>query len=91
MYERYIAISIRNNGPDGTNSAIGNYNLGYFYYRLVLEQATFNDHKTQLLLVKSHYEGALRIRSKTYGPTYPETVVAASNLAEVTSLLSGFL
>jgi hypothetical protein len=44
--------------------------------------------QTQLLLAKLHYEEALRFRSKIYGPTHPESDAIASNLADVTSVLS---
>jgi hypothetical protein len=32
LYERFLAISIRNNGPDGHNTAVGSYSLGIFHY-----------------------------------------------------------
>jgi hypothetical protein len=40
MYERFLAISIRNSGPNGSNTAIGNYYLGLFHYHLSRKQAT---------------------------------------------------
>jgi hypothetical protein len=61
IYERFLAISIRNEGPDGSNAAIGNKNLGLFYYHLAREQATVDLKQTQLLLAKSHLKEALRI------------------------------
>jgi hypothetical protein len=86
LFERFLAISIRNEGP--ANTAAANSNLGLFYYQLSHEQATLNVQQAQLLLAKSHHEEAYRIRSKIYGPTHPETVFTASNLADVTSVLS---
>jgi tetratricopeptide (TPR) repeat protein len=91
MYEHDLAISTRNQGPDGSNTAVANYNLGLFHRQLLHEQATFELKLTQLLLAKSHFKEALRIRSKIHGPTHPETVFAASNLADVTSVLSRIL
>jgi hypothetical protein len=88
LLERYLAISTRNQGPDGSQTAVANYNLGLFHYQLALEQATDDLKQTQLLLAKSHHEETLRIRSKIYGPTHPETVATASRLASVTSVLS---
>jgi hypothetical protein len=88
MYEHFLAISIRNSGPDGLSAAIGNYNLGLFYCLLAREQATVNVQQTQLLLSKLHYEETHRIHLKILGPTHPETVDSASHLTAVTSLLS---
>jgi hypothetical protein len=88
LYERYLAISIRNYGPDGSNTAAGNYNLGRYYYQLAGKQATGDLKQTQLLLAKVYYEESHRIRSKIYGHTNPETVDAASRLAAVSSELS---
>jgi hypothetical protein len=32
LYERSLAITIRNQGPDGLHTAIGNFNIGAFYH-----------------------------------------------------------
>jgi hypothetical protein len=37
LYERFLAISIRNTGPDGQSTAIGNCSLGIFHYQLALK------------------------------------------------------
>jgi hypothetical protein len=34
LYERYLAICRRNEGPDGINTAIGNYQLGNFHLKV---------------------------------------------------------
>jgi tetratricopeptide (TPR) repeat protein len=88
LFEHFLAISTQNQGPDGENTAVANYNLGLIHGQLVHEQATFESKLTQLLLAQSHFEEALRIRSKIHGPTHPDTVAAASKFADVTSLLS---
>jgi tetratricopeptide (TPR) repeat protein len=88
LYDRFLAISILINGPDGPNTAIVNESLGMFHHELAHKQATLNVQQAQLLLAKSHFEEALRIRSKMYGPTHPETVVTASRLATVSGMLS---
>jgi hypothetical protein len=38
LYERCLAISIRNQGPDGSNTAIANHNLGLFYSSLAVRE-----------------------------------------------------
>jgi hypothetical protein len=88
LYERLLAIFIRNNGPDGQNSAIGNYSLGLFHYQLALKQNTVTLQQTQLLLAKSNIEEALRIYSKLHGPNHQVTINAASQLALISSELS---
>jgi tetratricopeptide (TPR) repeat protein len=88
LYERFLAIFIRNEGPDAQNSANGNFSLGIFHYQLSCEQAIVDSQQTQLLLAKSYFEEAIRIYSKIYGPTHLETVEAVSILADILRELS---
>jgi hypothetical protein len=37
FHERTLAIAIRNEGPNGSNTAAANYNLGLFYCHLSCE------------------------------------------------------
>ena len=60
LFERSLAISIRNEGPDGLNAAVGNCNIGRFYHRLGNIQPTVDSQRTQLLLAKSHFVEAQR-------------------------------
>jgi hypothetical protein len=60
LQERSLASAIRSNGPDGQNTAAGNYNLGDFYHKLAEKQPTVNAKRTQLLLSKRHNEFARR-------------------------------
>jgi hypothetical protein len=87
LFERFLAISIRDSGPDGRNTAIGNYNLYKFYRRLADEQLTVDSWRTHILLAKSYIVTALQIYTKIYGPTHPDTLNAASILAAVSSVL----
>jgi tetratricopeptide (TPR) repeat protein len=80
IYEHSLVLSIRNDGPDGLNTAIGNKNLGNFYYKLAKRQPTVDATRTQLLLSKSYHEEAQRIYLKIYGPTHPSTVNTSSLL-----------
>jgi hypothetical protein len=88
LYERYLTISIRNEGPDGLNTATGNFNIGGFYYHLANKQPTVDSKQKQLLLAKFHFAEALRIRSKVHGPTHPSSVHVSSWLTTVLSELS---
>ncbi len=89
LFERFLAISILTWGPDGSNTASGNLNLGDFYCRLAKVQTTVNLEQKQQLLAKAYFEESHRIKSKIYGPTHPDTIDIASQLARVSSKLSG--
>jgi hypothetical protein len=88
LHERCLAISIRNEGLDGSNTASGNFNLGLYYCQLAGVQTTVDLKQKQLLLGKAYYEESYRISLKIYGSTHTETVAAASQLADVSSELS---
>lgn len=68
LYKRALAVPLRNQGPNGSNTMVGNMNLGSFYFGLAGMQLTIKSKKEQLNLSKSHYEEALRICQKIYGP-----------------------
>jgi hypothetical protein len=70
LYERSLALSIRNDGPDGLNTAIVNNKFGQFYIQLAEKEPTVDAERTQLLLSKSYHEEALRILLKDIRP-YP--------------------
>jgi hypothetical protein len=80
LYECSLALSLRHEGPNGLNVAITNFNMGKFHRQLASMQSTVDAKQTQLLLAKSHFVEALRIQSKVYGPTHPNTVQTASEL-----------
>jgi tetratricopeptide (TPR) repeat protein len=88
LYERSLAISIRNAGPDGENVANKNYNIGSFYEKLATKQSTVDAVRTHLTIAKSHFVEAQRIYSKIYGPTHPNTVDVSSLLTVITRTLS---
>jgi hypothetical protein len=88
LHERSLALTIRHFGPDGINAAIGNNNLGDFYYKLAREQLTVDAKRTQLLLSRSYHEEAQRIYSKIYGPTHSDTVGTSSRLTTLLRELS---
>jgi hypothetical protein len=88
LYERSLAISIRNEGPDGLNVATENYNIGEFYEKLARKQSTVDATQTYLILAKSHFIEAQRIYSKIYGPTHQYAINASSRLNVVIRILS---
>jgi hypothetical protein len=88
LHERCLAIYMRDKGPDGPDTATGNYNLGLFYRQLAGVQTTVVLEQKQLLLAKAYFEESHRNPTEIYGSTHTETVDAASKLATVLSRLS---
>jgi tetratricopeptide (TPR) repeat protein len=88
MYEYFLAICTRSQGPDGSHTATGNYNLGRFHHMVAHEETTVDLKQSQLLLAKSYCEESHRIYLKIYGPTHQNTVNATSQLAFISSELS---
>jgi hypothetical protein len=88
VLERALAIYIRNEGPDGANTATATVNIGQFYHGLAIKQSTVGTKRTQLLLAKSCFEEATRIETKIHSPTHPNRVGVASLLSDVLRELS---
>jgi len=84
LYERSLAICVRNEGPDGVNTAGSNVDIGELHYQLAMKSSTAHTKRTQLLLAKSYLEKAEQILTKAHGPNHP-------NRVEVSSLLSAVL
>jgi hypothetical protein len=53
LLERSLAISVRNQGPDGANTAALNVDTGQFYCKIAMTSSTGHTKRTQLLLAKS--------------------------------------
>jgi hypothetical protein len=88
LFKRFLAISSLNFGPDGSNTAASNSNLGSYNCQIAKIQTTVDLRQKQLLLAKAYFEESHRICFKIYGPTHTETVDAASQLTDVSSELS---
>jgi tetratricopeptide (TPR) repeat protein len=88
LFERSLAICIRNEGPDGVNTAMMSVNIGLYYYQLAERQPTLDAMKNVLLMSKSHIEEGFRIQTKIHGPTHPDTVKAAFLLSNIRTMLS---
>jgi hypothetical protein len=89
LYERSLAISIRNEGPYGVITATGNIPISRFhYYRLAMTPCTISTKRTQLLLAKSYLEEGIRIATKIHDPTHPNRVSAASLFSDILNELS---
>jgi tetratricopeptide (TPR) repeat protein len=89
LFERYLAFSIRNHGPDGKHTAVANSNLGSLCFQLVQKENTVDLIRMQLILAKTYYVEALRIYSKIDGPTHPNTIDASSRLSLCFSIRIG--
>jgi hypothetical protein len=87
-FERSLAIDIRYEGSDGSNTAISNINNGNYNLQLATFQPTVDTKRKYFLISISHIEEVFRIRTKIYGPTHPRTVQAASLLSAITRELS---
>jgi hypothetical protein len=88
LLERSLAISVVNEGLDGTNTAAGNINIGRFHYNLAMIQSIMSIKRTQLLLAKSCAEEAIRIETKIHNPTHPHSGTATSLLSNILRELS---
>jgi tetratricopeptide (TPR) repeat protein len=83
LFESSLANDTKNYGPDGTNVAVSNYNLGNFYHCLAYEQQIVRREIEYLCLSKSKFKEALRIYTNIFGPDHPQTIEASSNLSIV--------
>jgi tetratricopeptide (TPR) repeat protein len=88
LYERSLAIDIKNEGLEGVNTAAANGRLGIFYHQLAKSQQNGKTRKEHLLLSRSKCKEALRIYTKIFGPDDPRTIIASSDLSMISRELS---
>jgi tetratricopeptide (TPR) repeat protein len=88
LYERCVAIDIKNFGSEGINTAAHYFNLGNFYHHRAEESPSAGIRKEHLSLSFSKFKEALRIKTKLFGPDHPNTVQASSQLSIVSNKLS---
>jgi hypothetical protein len=88
LFERSLAIYVKDEGPDGINTSIGNTNLGLFHHELAGTCSFADERKEHLRLSRSYYTGALRISRKIFGPDHHNTIEAASHLSRISRALS---
>jgi tetratricopeptide (TPR) repeat protein len=88
LFERALANNTKNDGPDGTNTAISNMNLGAFYHQLADKQQISRRKVEYLHLSKSRFEEAVRVYTKIFGPDNPQTIEASSYLSFISRKLS---
>jgi tetratricopeptide (TPR) repeat protein len=88
LYERALAIKLKNDGPDGGNTAISNLNLGHFHNQVSQSNLSASKRKEHLSLSKSYFKEGLRIFTKVFGPGHPDTIDAASYLSMISLVLS---
>jgi hypothetical protein len=88
LFEQSLAISIRNYGPDGTNTAIDHFNFGIYNRQLASKQQTISKRKEYFSLSEIEFKEALRIYTKVYGLDDPKTLQYSSELSTTRRLLS---
>jgi tetratricopeptide (TPR) repeat protein len=88
LFERSLAICVRDEGPDGVNTALANSHTGQFHYQVAMTSSIVHTKRTQLLLAKSYLDEAVRIESKIHDPKHPKRVMAASLLSIILRELS---
>jgi hypothetical protein len=88
LLERSLAIFTKNYGPDGTNTAVSNANLGVFYNQLADTQQTDERKIVYLNLSNSRLKEAVRIYTKIFGPNNPQSIKASSALSVIIRRLS---
>jgi hypothetical protein len=87
LFERAVAVPLRKEGPDGLSTAMGNNNIGRYYYDLAGLQLTKKTKKKHLRLAQTHYQEAFRIYLKKYGPTHEKTINAKNKVEDVIAKL----
>jgi ABC-type Mn2+/Zn2+ transport system ATPase subunit len=70
------------------NTAVLNKAIYRFYYQFAMKQSILHMKRTQLQLVKSYLDEAIRIESKIFTPTHPNRVSTASKLTDILHELS---
>jgi hypothetical protein len=88
LYERCLAISVKHQGLEGSNTSISIHQLGPFHYKLTETHRTPDKRKEHLDLSEFYYKEHLRIETKLYGPAHPDAIEAASKLSIICQMLS---
>jgi tetratricopeptide (TPR) repeat protein len=88
LYERALAIEIKNYGSEGVDTAISNFNMGAFYYFRAQGNQTAEIKKKHLLMSESKCKEALRVYTKIYGPDNRRTKQISSKLSIISRNLS---
>jgi tetratricopeptide (TPR) repeat protein len=83
LFERSLANDTKYYGPNGTDAATSNFNLGNFYHHLANKQQIVRREIEYLYLSKSKYVAAVRIYTKIFGPDNTKTINAWSGLSLV--------
>jgi tetratricopeptide (TPR) repeat protein len=83
LFERFLAISIRNEGLNGNNTAAGNANLCNLHKDLADGQLIADKRKEHLCLAESYMKEALRISTKVHGAANSRTIDFAAKLLAI--------
>jgi hypothetical protein len=90
LHEHALAIFIRNERPDGINTASTNANLGGLYQKRYLAERQLGTdiRKKNLRAAKGYLSEAVRIYTKIYGPASHYAILFTTSLSDVTRELS---
>jgi hypothetical protein len=80
LFERSLAICVRNKGLDGDNTAVANTEIYQFYYMFAMMSGhcrTGHTRRMQPLLAKSYSDEAIRIETKIHNSNHPNSIAAA--------------
>jgi tetratricopeptide (TPR) repeat protein len=88
LYKQALAIYIRNEGPDGVNTAVCNLQLGQYYRSLAKKQQTVDSIKQYLNLSLSSVKESVRITTKNYGSTNGHTIQNTQLMLDIRRELS---
>jgi hypothetical protein len=88
LFERSLVIDTKNYGPDGSETATANFNMGTFYYQLAEEQQDHQRKIEYLRLSETKHKESFRINSKIFGLDNPQTIESASTISMISNMLS---
>jgi hypothetical protein len=88
LIERSLAIDIQTYGPNGVNTAVGYARLGEYYHRLAEAKENVEKRVEYLRLSHLKIKEALRINTKTLGPSNERTINFLYDLSIISSKLS---
>jgi hypothetical protein len=78
LFERSLAIDLKNFGLEGLNTAASNNNIGNFYHQQAEASLSARIRKEHLSLSLSKLKEALRIFTKLYCPSHFNIMKASS-------------
>jgi tetratricopeptide (TPR) repeat protein len=90
LFERSIAINIKQYGPDGSNTAVSLANLAHYYCDLQIQPCTPQNRISYLRLARDGFQESVRIYTKNLGRDHPRTMRYSASLLSISTALSTF-